>query len=151
MVVWNPSAAVPSKEVWGCVYSGNPAPVNSGCTVNLAGEWGEAQIIIPQDFATITDIELILLPLATGASMHVEIMTAWGSKDGAEAYNVHTETGTDRNVGATVANQNLAHDIADLCNIVALSPGDLLRVTLLYNVTAVATNLQYRGVRLKYE
>jgi len=148
MVISNPAAVDPTREIFIPVTAGNPAPANSGVLVSGVGEWGEAQLLIPGDFISITDLEVLLIPQNTGASMYLEILTAYGAQG--EAYNIHTETGTDRDIGATVNAQNLWHDFADLVNISPMVAGDLVRVTLLYNATAIATNLIFRGVRLKY-
>lgn len=129
---------------------GNAAIVSQGVLIDAGGELGEAMLLVPPFFEVIIGIEVILLPLATGADMHIDVITTYGAHNGGENYNVHTETGDSRDIGATVTNQNLAHNISDLVDIAAMVAGDLLTVQVLYDAAAVATNLYYRGLRLWY-
>ena len=119
-----------------------------GILINAAAETGYATILVPPFFEVIIGIEVILLPLATGADMHIDVVTQYGAHNGGENHNVHTETGDSRDIGATVTNQNLTHSISDLVDIAAMVAGDLLTVQVLYDAAAVATNLYYRGLRL---
>ena len=132
-------------------------PVFGGTTVTLegasvAGGVDEAwmKLLILEDFAAITDIEVVFLPLETGASMNFVITTAWGAYDGGELYNVHTETVDPRNIGATTTNQNLDHSISDMVDIVALAVDDLLSVRVLYDAAVIDSNAKVRGLRIKY-
>ena len=130
---------------------GDAAILSQGVLINAGGELGEASLLVPQAFEIILAIEVILLPQATGADMKVDIITTYAAHDGGEAYNVHTETADARDIGATVTNQNLAHSISDLVDVAAMVAGDLLTVQVLYDATAVATNLYFRGLRLLYK
>ena len=130
---------------------GGAAIVSQGVLIDAGGELGEASLLVPPFFGVIVGIEVIVLPLGTDTNMKVDIITTYAAHDGGEAYNVHTETADARDIGATVANQNLAHSISDLVNVAAMVAGDLLTVQLLYDATAVATNLYYRGLRLWYK
>lgn len=141
-----------TKEIFAMVhaaYGGNAFVTSTGIGINAAGEKGHAAILIPHDFTSLVSLEVILLPEATGADMHCEIKTFYGAYDD-ETYNVRTETADARDIGATVNIQNLAHSIADLVDTDPLVAGDLLWVDVLYDATAVATNLTYRGLRLRY-
>ena len=130
---------------------GDAAIVSQGVLIDAGGELGEASLLVPPFFEVIVGIEVIVLPQATDTDMHVDIITTYGAHDGGEAFNVHTETADARDIGAVVTNQNLAHNISDLVDVAALVAGDLLTVQLLYDATALATNLYYRGLRLWYK
>jgi len=121
-----------------------------GAKISEAGLEGSVAILIPQDFTAITALELILLPRETGANMHINITTEYGAYNGGEAYNVHSEADTARDIGATVAWENMAHSISDLVDAVPLAAGDLLMVSLTFNATAIDTHLDVRGIRLSY-
>lgn len=141
-------------EIFATVHfadGGDAAIAQNGILIDAAGEIGYAQILVPQDFSTIIALEVILIPQATGANMHVDVVTEYGAYNGGEAHNVHTETGDSRDIGATVNGENLAHDISDLVDTAALAAGDLLNVKVEYDAAAVATNLIYRGLRLLYK
>jgi len=152
--VW--SAALPAgigtREFFAAVhYAGGTAAIETtGVLIDAAGEFGYAMILVPQDFTSIVGLEVILVPNATGADMHVDVDTFYGAYNGGEAQNVHGETGNARDIGATINNQNLAHDISDLVDTNPLVAGDFLLVKVAYDATAVATNLNYKGLRLKY-
>lgn len=130
---------------------GGAAIVSQGVLIDAGGELGEASLLVPPFFEVVVGIEVIVLPLGTDTNMKVDIITTYAAHDGGENYNVHTETGDSRDIGATVTNQNLAHNISDLVNIAAMVAGDLLTVQVLYDAAAVATNLYYRGLRLWYK
>ena len=130
---------------------GDAAIVSQGVLINAGGELGEASILVPPFFGEILGIEVILLPQATGADMHIDVITTYAAYNGGEAYNAHTETGDSRDIGATVTDQNLAHSVSDLVDVAAMVAGDLLTVQILYDAAAVATNLYYRGLRLWYK
>jgi len=135
---------VPVTGWWG----GTPDLGLKGALIDGAGKYCSMTILIPQDFTAITSLEVIFLPQATGAGMNVTITTYFGAYAGGEAYNAGSETEADRALGATVTDQNLAHDIADL--VTGLVAGDVLTVTANHRATAVATNSYVRGIRFKY-
>lgn len=142
-----------TKEVFAMVYfagGGDAAMEDLGIFINAASERGYAAILIPHDFTTLVSLEVILQPNETGANMHCDIRTCYGAYNGGEDYYVHNEVEEARDIGATVDNQNLAHNIDDLVDIAPLAAGDYLRVKVAYNVTAVDTNLYYKGLRLRY-
>ncbi len=121
-----------------------------GREVNGAGDKSFMRLLVPHDFSSLTSIEAIILPDGTGASMHFQIITEWAAYNGGEDYNVHTETAAARDIGATVINQYVAHDISDLVNVAALAVGDLLIVQINYNATAIVSNARISGIRFRY-
>lgn len=139
-----------TREFFVPIFYGNPVPVRQGVLVDGVGEQAFLELLFPQDFTAITNIEVIFLPLETGASMHFEINTRWGAYNGGENHDVHAEAANNRDIGATITNQNLNHSISDLVDIAAPVAGDLLSVDVLYNATAVDSNAYVRGLRLKY-
>lgn len=133
-------------EIYASVMS--PAPASLGVLVDEVAEYAILILLVPQDFNSITALEVIFLPTATEADMHFQIVTSFGAYDGNENHNAHSETGNARDIGATVNIQNLAYDISDL--VTGLATGDLLQVRVNYDATAVASNAFIRGIRLKY-
>lgn len=131
--------------------AGGAAIVSQGVLIDAGGELGEASLLVPPFFEVIIGIEVIVLPLATDTNMKVDIITTYAAFDGGEAYDVHTETANARDIGSVVTNQNLSHNISDLVDVAAMVAGALLTVQLLYDATALATNLYYRGLRLWYK
>lgn len=121
-----------------------------GGLINEVTEEADALVLVPQDFTSLTSIEVIFQTNAAETNMHIHVTTRYGAYNGGETYVVHTETAAGRDIGATVANHNLAHDISDLVDIAALAAGDLLLVIVKYDATAIATNLYYKGIRFKY-
>ena len=49
-----------------------------------------------------------------------------------------------------MTNENLAHDVSDLVDAHPLAAGDLLTFYVQYDSTVVASNVYFRGLRLKY-
>ena len=141
-----------TREIFGLAFypAGAATQTEWGIQINAGGAEGHAMILVPQDFTTITSLEVILQLHATGADMHVDITTYYGAYNGGEQFNVHSETENARDIGATVNGENLAHGISDLVDAAALAAGDILHVELLYDATAVATNLTFKGLRLRY-
>ena len=125
-------------------------PQDVGARLTTAGDLASVFLLFPQDFTTITDIELIFTPLETGADMHLTITTYYGAYNGGESYGAHGETESNRDIGATVNNQNLAHSISDLVDDEPPVAGDLLFVLVAYSATAVDSNLSVKGLRLTY-
>ena len=82
--------------------------------------------------------------------MHIHIDTYYGAYNGGEAAYVHSEAAPGRDIGATVASENLAHDISDLVNVAALAAGDLLMVQVQHDPTAIDSNIRVKGIRFKY-
>lgn len=143
-----------TKEVFDMVHAaagGDATLAGGGVLINAVDEYGTATILIPHDFTTLVSLEVILRPAATGDDMHCDIQTFYGAYAGGEAHHAHGETADARDIGATIANQNLAHSIADLVDTAPLVAEDLLMVQVQYDATAVATNLYYRGLRLRYK
>ncbi len=143
-----PGGGAPTKEFSVAIYYGTEV-ASAGALINGGTDSGWAMFLVPQDFNAITSIEVILRPLATGASMHFNISTLYGAYDG-EAYNTRGETAVARDIGATVAGQNLANDISDLVDAAALAAGDWLLVWMQYNATAIVGNAYMYGIRFKY-
>jgi len=108
------------------------------------------RMIVPPDFTALTSIEVIFLPSETGASMNFVVSTYFGAYNGGEDYNVHTETADPRDIGATVTDQYLAHDISDLVNIAPLTIGDLLIVSVGYDAAGIDSNANVVGLRFIY-
>lgn len=129
---------------------GGTDPTFLGYFVNGASDNAYMLLIVPQDFTSITDLEVIFLPWGTGASMNFVILTQYGAYVGGESYAVHTETADPRNIGATVIGQHVAHSISDLVDVAALAAGDVLMVKVTYDAAAIASNAYVRGIRLKY-
>ena len=142
-------APLAHKELFVPVFYGNSLETR-GAKISEAGNEAALAMLIPQDFTATTAIQLILLPLETGASMNVNIATYYGAYNGGEDQDVHKEEPGIRDIGATVSNQNMAHSISDLVDVAALAAGDLLRVVVTFNATAVDSNLIVRGIRLTY-
>lgn len=143
-------AAGATKEIYTPVYGWLTAavPLWQGVLLDGPGEQAMLMLLVPHDFTAITSLEIILLPQATGANMKVFVQTYFGAYNGGEAYNVGSETEFPRDIGATVDNRNLAHSIADLTT--GLAAGDILTARMGYDVTAVASNVYVRGLRLRY-
>jgi len=143
---------LPTKESWGFVHeaAGGSAVGQLGAVIDGVGESASATLVLPHDYHTTVSIVAMLLPLATGADMHLDIVTVYAAAGGGENYNVHTETGNARDVGATVTNQYLAHSIADLVDVAGMVAGDILNVQVAYDAAVVATNAYYVGLRLRY-
>lgn len=125
-------------------------PSSNGPRINAPAEHAAMTMLVPQDFTTLEEIEVIFIPTQTGASMYVEIRTRYSAYNGGEPQDVHSETDAARNIGATVANTNLAHSISDLVDVAALVAGDLLQVYVSYDATALHTDAYVRGLRFKY-
>ena len=58
---------------------GDAAILSQGVLIDAAGELGEATILVPPFFEVIMGIEVILLPLATGADMHIDVITTYAA------------------------------------------------------------------------
>jgi len=140
-----------TKEIFVTPFYSNPVvDDNRGVLVNGAGEFARFKILIPQDFTSLTALEVIFLTTGAGANMHFDITTYYGAYNGGENYNVHTETADARDIGATVANQYKAHSISDLVDIAPLAAGDILYVSVEYDATSIASLAFLVGLRLKY-
>ena len=124
--------------------------VYQGALINGGADFAVMHLLVPHDFTGITNIEVIFTPTETGASMNFVIQTFYGAYNGGEDWNVHTETADPRDIGATVADQNLAHSISDLVNVAALAVGDLLTVRVAFDAAAVDSNAYVKGLRFKY-
>lgn len=144
------SSTPATKEIFACVFHKATNMDESGALVDGAGDRGVAQLLIPQDFTTLTSIEAIFRTVENAASQHVNITTRWGAYNGGEAYDVHMENDVGRDLGATTAAENLNHDISDLVDVAALVAGDILGVAVGYDATVVDSNVAFRGVRFKY-
>ena len=144
------AAKTATKELFAPAVGTDSLIQPQGPLVNGVAEKGMMRMLIPQDFTSISAIEVIFSANETAASMHFDITTYYGSKDGGENWNAHSETEAARDIGATVANQNLAHSIADLVDAVAPVAGDVLIVNVAYNATAIDSNAYVSGLRLKY-
>lgn len=138
-----------TKEFFNPIFGGTDVDWK-GAIIDTAGDFGVVSLLVPQDFSSLTSIELIFLPLATGASMNFVVVTRYGAYNGGESASGHTETADPRDIGATVNGQNVAHSISDLVDIAALAAGDLLSVEVYYDVAAIASNGVLRGIRFKY-
>ena len=145
------ASVVATKEIFAFVSSGNPAVGSQGVQIDGVGQYANTFTLIPHDFTSLTSLEVIFRPWGTGASMHFGITTRYGAYNGGEDYNAHTEVVAGRDIGATVNIQYLAHDISDLVDIAALAVGDLLRVNVLYDATAIDSNAFVLGSRLRYD
>ncbi len=121
-----------------------------GVIINGAGERAYMKLLIPLDFAALSVAEIILLPQSTQADMHLSLTTAWGSRAGAEAYNVHTEVANHFDIGATVQNQYKSYNINSQLDISPLAIGDIVIIDLTYSATVQFTNLAVAGFRFKY-
>ena len=143
-----PGAA--TKEFFVPFFFGNDVTTQYGANIDSAGDKAFVNMLVPQDFTSIDDIEIIFAPKATGANMKVAIYCRYGAYNGGENQNVHDEFEVARDIGATVANQNLAHSIADLVNGGPLAVGDFLQIQILYDITGIASNTYMKGVRFKY-
>lgn len=145
--VWG-AAPGATKEIFAAPFYGI-AMTGLGADIDGAGDQANMAIIVPQDFTSITALEVIFLPAETGASMNFLIITKYAAYH-EEAYDTHTETADPRNIGATVMNQNLAHDISDLVDVAALAAGDFLFVHVAYDAAVIDSGAYVRGLRLKY-
>uniref|UniRef100_A0A6M3KFY3 Uncharacterized protein n=2 Tax=viral metagenome TaxID=1070528 RepID=A0A6M3KFY3_9ZZZZ len=132
------------REVFARCQSG-VAMEQMGSRVSQAGDYGTTGILIPNLTVSITSVEVIFLPDESAASMHFDYVTYFGNYNG-QAFNIHSETGAARDIGATVANQYKARDITDLCT--GLAAGDILYVRVAYNATAVDSNAHIIGIRI---
>ncbi len=142
-----------TREIYAMAHNGVGNEVDMavrGVAITAVGGDAFMRLLLPADFSTITAAEVIFMSGATGADMHCDIITYWGSKDGGENYNVHTEVENARDIGATVLNQYLSHSITDLLDVAAPAAGDVIVIRIAYDATAVATNVNVSGVRLKY-
>lgn len=141
----------PTKEIF-IPAQGNLGALQGpyGVTIDAAGEVAFMRMLIPQDFTSITALEVVFLTSFTGASMHFNITTWYGVYTGGENWAAHTETEVARDIGATVASEYNNHDISDLVDIVALAAGDILIAYIDYNATAIASWANVAGLRLKY-
>ena len=142
-----PAAA--TQEIFETVHRATDMGTTGG-KIDGAGDLATAQLLVPQDFSSITSIEAEFNCIETAASQHFDFTTLWGAYNGGEAWNVHTETEAGRDIGATVATENLAHDISDLVDVAALAAGDILVVHVAYSAVVVDSNASFRGIRLKY-
>ena len=122
----------------------------AGVLVDGGTDAATMKMLIPQDFTSITALEIIFRPRETGASMNFVVMTFYGAYNGGEDWNVHTETVDPRDIGATVTDRYLAHSISDLVDVSALAAGDLLAVYVQYDAAAVDSNSDVQTLRLKY-
>ncbi|MBA7588428.1 hypothetical protein ES708_30486 [subsurface metagenome] len=138
-----------TKEFFVPVFGGTSI-VAQGALVDGGGDTALMMLLVPQDFTALTSIEIIFLPKETGASMHFTINTRYGAYNGGEDYNVHGEAEPNRDIEATVADQNLPHSIADLVDLSPMVAGDLLYVSVDYSATVVDSNAWVRGIRLNY-
>jgi len=147
------ASAVATQEIFSPALptAGDEANVElSGVAVDQAGDACFMRVLVPQDFSSITAIEVIFICNETGASMHFNVYTQYGSYSGGEAFNVHTETANARDIGSTTTNEYLNHSISDLVDVAALTAGDVLVVQVSYNATAIDSNALISGLRLKY-
>lgn len=147
--------AGPTKEIFalavGFSFAGaTPEQTEYGVLINGAGHAAGIWLLFPHDFTTITSIEVILRPRETGGGMHLDFITSYGAYGGGENWNVHGETADAQDIGATTANQYLAHSIATLVDDTPPAAGDLLHVEVLYDATAVDSNAYVMGLRLRY-
>lgn len=138
-----------AKEIFIPIFGGKDVTAR-GALIDGAGEHAYLSLLVPQDFTAITSIEIIFNPLGTGEDMRFVVTTYYGAYNGTEDYNVHTETDANRDIGATVTNQNLAHSISDLVDVAALAKGDLLLVDVGYAGFEITSNGYVVGIRLKY-
>lgn len=145
----NKIAAAMTKEFFVPIWGGTNVNYQ-GALVNGAGDEAYIMLIVPQDFTAITDLEIILCPVETGANMNFIITTYYASYNGGELWSAHTETEDPRDIGATVNLNNLAHSIADLVDIANLVAGDLLVVRVRYNAAVTDSNAYIKGLRLRY-
>ncbi len=141
---------LPTREFFAVVFQGNDIPGQYGARIDGGGDTCAMMVLIPQDFTSLDALEVIFTPVETGVSMHFNINTYYGAYNGGENHNVHTENDTGGDIGATVANQNLAHSIAHLVDANPIVAGDLLHVRVQYNATAIDSNAWVKGIRLKY-
>ena len=144
-----PVGGASTKEFLATVHDGAD-PSASGALIDSSSDDANIHILVPQDFTSLSNIEVIFLPQETAGSMNFSIGTTYGSYAGGEDFNVHAETDAPRDIGAVTFNQNVAHDISDLVDVAALVAGDFIRVRIIYSVTAVDSNAFVRGVRFKY-
>jgi len=121
-----------------------------GILIDAVADEAVVTFLVPQDFTTLTSVEAIFLPGETGADMHYSITTYWSAYNGGEAWNVHSETAANQDMGATVADQNLALDISGFLDVVAMAAGDVVIVKIIGSTTAIDSNFYFVGVRFKY-
>lgn len=138
-----------TREYWSTVHRATDMD-DKGGRIDAAAETVAMMLLIPQDFNSLTALEIILIPWETAASMHFDITTYYSAYNGGEAWSIHTEADTARDIGATSSQQHFAHDISDLVDVAALAAGDFLFVYVAYNDTDVDSNAFLRGIRLKY-
>lgn len=142
-----------TKEIYipALPYAGKEAKVTyRGVAVDAAGDGCFMRLLVPQDFVSITAIEVIFLPAETGANMHFSLSTNYGVYTGGESWGVHSESSLNRDIGATVDGQYKNHSISDLVDSGPLAAGDILCVDLAYSATAIDSNTYVSGLRLKY-
>jgi len=147
MEIDNPGGT-PTKDIFEPVTYSTSWDNLRGAKIVAALDFVVLLMRIPHDFVAIKNLELIFSPISTGASMNFLMRTYYGLVG--EAFNVHTEVQNPRNIGATVAGQNLAHDISDLVNVAPLVAEHLLVIQVQHNATVLAANTHLLGVRLRY-
>lgn len=104
---------------------------------------GMTEFRVPHDFTSITNVELIVVPLATQASADWDLLAYYFAVG--EAYNIHSESDLVTLYSVT-NNQGYAVDISTVLS--ALAAGDQVGVQLIEKV--IGHDVALLGVRLRY-
>jgi len=148
----NPAGGA-TREIFNAPFglTGTTTETLIGFLVDAVGEHAFLQVLIPWDFTNLAAIEIVVCGANTIATRLFDITTYWGYREGGETYIVHTENEAARDIGALVINEYKSHDISDLVNAAPLTPGDILKVNISYNVGPQETNFYVVGLRLRYD
>lgn len=116
-----------------------------GQLVNGANDDAWMIVHIPQNFKSLTQLTIRLIPAATATPMFFQVQTNYAGPG--ELYDINSENGIGKPLN-TVLNTLTEFDIMDLVDTRAVKPGDSIGI----QVTHVSnTNAYILGVRISYK
>lgn len=116
--------------------------------IDHAGDYGAIVFRIPHDFTALSFVRIIFISKATAEDMYLNVDAHHGAVG--EAYNVHSDTQWDSNIGPVVENQLHLKSISLAFSPEELAANDLVGVNVWYDEAPTATNISLLGVWLRY-
>lgn len=140
------AAAGATKQFWIPVTEGSEMtykvyfPV---CRLNASLDWADISFFAPDDFTSITEAYIVVIPNVTQAAANWDLFSNYGAAG--EAYNTHTQTNLASTYNVTV-NQIFKVDISGI--LTSLSAGDYVGVSI--SLYTADPGLDVLGVMFKY-